>query len=67
MEGKQAMLFFNTQETIQHLFFDCHVARFAWRCVFFTFNIPPPHNVKDIFGNGLRGVPRPTKNDFIWS
>ena len=32
--GKQAVLFFNAQETIQHLFFDCHVARFVWRCVF---------------------------------
>jgi hypothetical protein len=59
--GNKLCCFCNTQETIQHLFFDCHVARFAWRCVFFAFNIPPPHNAKDIFGNWLRGVPRPTK------
>ena len=65
--GNKQCCFCNTQETIQHLFFDCHVARFVWRCIFFAFNIPPPHNAKDIFGNWLRGVPRPIKNDFIWS
>ncbi|EEE54019.1 hypothetical protein OsJ_00679 [Oryza sativa Japonica Group] len=42
--GNKQCCFCNTQETIQHFFFDCHVARFSWRCVFFAFNIPPPHN-----------------------
>ena len=27
------------KETIQHLFFDCHVARFLWNTLFITFNI----------------------------
>uniref|UniRef100_A0A0D3HUU2 Uncharacterized protein n=1 Tax=Oryza barthii TaxID=65489 RepID=A0A0D3HUU2_9ORYZ len=26
------------------------------RCVVFAFNIPPPHNAKNMFGNWLRGI-----------
>ncbi len=36
LEGRQAMLFFNMQETIQYLFFNCHIARFTWLCNHFA-------------------------------
>uniref|UniRef100_A0A0D3GMK9 Reverse transcriptase zinc-binding domain-containing protein n=1 Tax=Oryza barthii TaxID=65489 RepID=A0A0D3GMK9_9ORYZ len=44
-----------------NIFSLCHVAQFVWRCVFFAFNIPPPHNAKNIFSNWLRKVSRSIK------
>lgn len=46
---------------IVFFFSNRHVARFAWLCVFFAFNVLPPRNAKDILGNWLRGAPWPTK------
>jgi hypothetical protein len=37
MEGKFKMLFFNLEETIQHLFFDCQMAKIMWRIVQVSF------------------------------
>ena len=47
-------VFFVTQR--YHLFFDCPFARLICRVVYFTFNIPPPANVTNMFGNWLNGV-----------
>ena len=32
------------------------LARFIWRIVEFTFNLPPPTNITNMFGNWLRGM-----------
>jgi hypothetical protein len=43
-------------ETIQHLFFDCHFARFLWRAVQVTFNIVTPTFVVNLFNGWANGV-----------
>lgn len=44
-KGESKCCFCNNNETIQHLFFKCHVAKFAWNAVFFAFGIQPPTSV----------------------
>ena len=43
-------------ETI-HLFFDCHVAKFVWNAVFFSFGVQPPSSVSHMLGSWPRGFP----------
>ena len=43
-------------ETI-HLFFDCHVAKFVWNVVFFSFGVQPPSSVSHMLGSWPRGFP----------
>uniref|UniRef100_A0A0E0GX06 Reverse transcriptase zinc-binding domain-containing protein n=1 Tax=Oryza nivara TaxID=4536 RepID=A0A0E0GX06_ORYNI len=43
--GDKHCSFCYAQQTFQHLFFECHVAQFVWRRVFFVFNIPPAHPI----------------------
>ena len=43
-------------KTIQHLFFfDCHVAKFLWSAMLFTFGIQPPVSVSNLLGSWLVG------------
>jgi hypothetical protein len=53
--GKQCVLC-SQLDTIQHLFFDCHFARFLWRAVQVTFNIDRPTSVMHMFNNWAVGV-----------
>ena len=48
--GSKVCCFFNKLETIQHLFFDCHYARFLWRAVHLVFGITHPTSVSHLFG-----------------
>lgn len=41
--------FCSQDETIKHLFFDCHVAKFMWRAIQFTFNFSMPSRFHDIW------------------
>jgi hypothetical protein len=36
------VVFCDNKETIQHIFFDCHVARFVWRVFTMAFGLQPP-------------------------
>jgi hypothetical protein len=45
----------------QHLFFSCPFAKMIWRIVFLSFNMPPPTNITNLFGNWLNGVPKKEK------
>jgi hypothetical protein len=36
-------------------------SRLVWRVVHFTFNIPPPINITNLFGNWLNGICKKTK------
>jgi hypothetical protein len=46
----------------QYNIFSFHVfVKMAWRIVYTTFNIPPPTNVTNTFGNWLNGVPKKYK------
>ncbi|WVZ53529.1 hypothetical protein U9M48_004457, partial [Paspalum notatum var. saurae] len=47
--GDGQCCFCDTNETIQHLFFDCHVAWFVWRVVFLAFDLRPPTNINELF------------------
>ena len=54
--GNKLCCFCSSDETIQHLFFDCHVAKFLWRVVHYTFDLSPPQSITHLFGNWLRSV-----------
>jgi hypothetical protein len=55
------VFFCDSREAINHLFFTCTFARLVWRVVHFTFDIPPPANVTNMFGNWLNGVQKQIK------
>jgi hypothetical protein len=59
--GCKKCAFCDSEESINHLFFACPFARLIWRVVQFTFDIPPPTNVTNMFGNWLNGVEKQTK------
>ena len=48
--------FYDSEETIEHLCISCHFARLVWRIIQFTFDVPPPTNITNMFGNWLCGV-----------
>ena len=58
-QGNQLCCFCHENKTIQHLFFDCRMARLAWAPVYAAWGIPKPHNFANMFGNWLNGL---TKN-----
>jgi hypothetical protein len=43
--GDHRCCFCDNNETIQHMFFDCHVARFVWRIFTMTFGLRPPKDI----------------------
>jgi hypothetical protein len=59
--GCKRCAFCDSEESINHLFFACPFASLVWRVVHFTFDIPPPANVTNMFGNWLNGVEKHTK------
>jgi hypothetical protein len=56
-------VFCGQRETIDHLFIACHFSRLVWRVVHFTFNIPPPMNIINLFGNWLNGIDKKQRNE----
>ena len=61
-KGNTHCVFCGNNESIEHLFISCPFAKLIWRVVFCTYNIPPPTNVTNMFGNRLRGVDKKTKD-----
>jgi hypothetical protein len=61
--GCKKCAFCDSKESINHLFFHCPFAKLIWRTIQFTFNIPPPANVTNMFGNWLNGVDKKNKNN----
>jgi hypothetical protein len=59
--GCQKYCFCDENENIDHLFIFCPFAKLIWRMVFFSYNIPPPSNITNMFGNWLNGVPKKDK------
>jgi hypothetical protein len=59
--GCMKCVFCGHQETIEHLFIDCSLAKLLWHTVNFTYDLPPPTNITNIFGNWLNGVDRQSK------
>ena len=54
--GSKKCSFCSQDDTIQHLFFDCHYAKFLWRLVHFCFNLQPPRGIDHMFGSWLQGM-----------
>jgi hypothetical protein len=50
--------FCSSDETIQHLFFDCHFAKFVWQTIQVSFNLIPPTSIHDLFTGWLQGMNR---------
>jgi hypothetical protein len=59
--GSKKCAFCDDEETIDHLFIKCKLSRLIWRVVQFTFNMPPPANIKNMFGNWLNGIDKTSK------
>jgi hypothetical protein len=54
-------------ENIQHLFFECCVARFVWNTMSMTFNFQPPKSTSHMFGSWIRNfVPGLRKQIIVW-
>jgi hypothetical protein len=51
--GNTKCVFYTFEETIQHLFFYYHYARFLWRAPQFTFGIQRPASINGLFTNWL--------------
>jgi hypothetical protein len=60
--GDESCCFCDNKESIQHLFFECPLAKIIWRIIHMTFGLAPPKNVSHRFGNWLKGIP---KNDLV--
>jgi hypothetical protein len=54
--------FCDNDETIEHLLIRCTFAKLIWRVVHHTFNMPPPTNIKFLFGNWLNGIDKKTES-----
>jgi len=48
-KGSKTCCFGSKPETIQHLLFECHYAKFLWRAVNIVFGISPPQSNIDLF------------------
>ena len=59
--GCKKCVFCDSEESIDHLFFTCPFAHGLWTIVQYAFNIIPPSNVSNMFGNWLHGVEKKTK------
>jgi hypothetical protein len=56
--GSKSCCFCDGNEPIHHLFFDCPFAKIIWRIIHMMFGLSPPKNIKNLFGNWLKGIPK---------
>ncbi len=54
--GSLKCCFCMRNKTIQHLFVECHCAKFLWRALQFTTGLYTAHSIPHIFENWLMGV-----------
>ena len=59
-QGCTKCSFCGCEEIVEHLFISCPFAQLIWRVVFCSYNIPPPSNISNMFGNWLNGVDKRT-------
>jgi hypothetical protein len=52
-KGSQKCCFYNTNEIIKHLLFDCHHAKQIWMIVYLATGLTPPNSVSYMFRNWL--------------
>jgi hypothetical protein len=54
--GDKRCVFCSCNETNQHLFFDCHFAKFVWRAVHITFGVVTLTSINHMYGDWLHGL-----------
>ena len=54
--GSSRCCFCDHDETIQHLFIECSLAKLLWRTIHIVFNITPPVDIESLFETWLAGV-----------
>jgi hypothetical protein len=52
-QGDRKCCFCSTEESIQHLLFDCHFAKFVWRTIQISFNLIPLSSIHNMFTGWL--------------
>lgn len=61
-KGKKKRCFCHKDETIQHLFFQCHVTRLVWSVIHMAYNLQHPQNFNHMFGRWFTCVPKDMRN-----
>jgi len=64
--GNVKCSFCNLSESIQHLFFNCPLAKLVWHIIAVSFNIISPRNFRHIFSHWLGGTDSNLKK-IIWN
>jgi hypothetical protein len=57
--------FCSNKETIQHLFFDCTLAKFIWRAVYLVAGLPPPNNIRHMFRSWVCNMNKNDRHIFL--
>jgi hypothetical protein len=57
--------FCNNYETIQHLFFNCELAKFIQRVIHLVSGLPPPNNIRYMFGAWVHDMNSSNKQNFL--
>ena len=60
-QGCTKCSFCGSEETVEHLLISCPFAKIVLRIVYNTYNITPPANITNMFGNWMNGIDRKTK------
>jgi hypothetical protein len=60
--GNIMCCFCDSYETIQHLFFECALAKFIWRVIQITFGLSIPLNIKHVFREWVQRINEKDKN-----
>jgi hypothetical protein len=54
--GSKQCCFCHIDQTIRHLFFDCHFSRAVWAIIYVSTGLLPPRSVTNMFGSWLRRI-----------
>jgi hypothetical protein len=57
--------FHNSDEIVQHLFFDCVLAKFIWSMIYLTFDLRPPDNIRHVFSDWVQNMKSNNKKIFF--
>ena len=49
--GSKTCYFCSKPETIHHLFFECHYAKFLWHAIHIVLGITPPESTEHLFNS----------------
>jgi hypothetical protein len=55
-QGAATCCFYHNNETIQHLFIDCNLAKFIWRVLYISFGLQSPSSINHLFGTWILNI-----------